>query len=315
MRNNRPPSLNVAFVFDPKTDYLDQGYSITECGDLADDITINGISSALKELGHNVVQVPGIKTLVDHLAADTQKEWDIVFNFGEGVTGSARESQIPALLEAYDVPFTFSDAATLALCIDKGKTKMALDHYQIPTSPFFIVPQLGAPVDYSTLQEKLPYPLFAKPVAASTSNGITASNKITRKEKFRDVIEGLRAQFPAQQILVEPFLAGREFTVGILGTGENSRVLGVSEVTGYNPEGQEDGEPIDFATIFSKSGGVPGKYMEHIRVDVEDLLVKQVSQVALQAYKAVDCRDAGRVDIRLGSGAVGSTPYVIEART
>lgn len=117
--------LTVAFIYDRKADYIDLGYSQQDCADLADDITISGISSALERLGHHVVHVPGIKRLVSILASGDHKAWDVVFNYSEGLFGTARESQVPALLEAYQIPFTFSDAATLGICIDKGKTKVA----------------------------------------------------------------------------------------------------------------------------------------------------------------------------------------------
>jgi hypothetical protein len=126
MRDIRRTGLNVAFIYDPKDYYQSLGFSDSECADLADDVTIRGIASALEDLGHRVVHVPGIDYLVKHLAAEHHKHWDLVFNYSEGVFGSARESQVPALLEAYQIPFTFSDAATLALGIDKGKTKVSL---------------------------------------------------------------------------------------------------------------------------------------------------------------------------------------------
>jgi hypothetical protein len=142
MEDSKVTKLNVAFVYDPKTYYLERGYSETECADLADDVTINSIDSAICKLGHGVVHVPGIKNLVGHLAAGEEMKWDLVFNFSEGVRGSARESQVPALLEAYGVVFTFSDAATLSICIDKAKTKVrdrsaskphafSLSHFQL----------------------------------------------------------------------------------------------------------------------------------------------------------------------------------------
>jgi D-alanine-D-alanine ligase-like ATP-grasp enzyme len=121
---NLAEPLTVAFIYDPKALYLERGYSETDCADLADEVTINAVSNALHKLGNNVVHVPGIKPLVGHLAAGEQKNWDLVFNFSEGVRGSARESQVPALLEAYGVLYTFSDAATLSMCIDKAKTKV-----------------------------------------------------------------------------------------------------------------------------------------------------------------------------------------------
>lgn len=125
MKQTKGPGLKIAFIYDPKSHYLDLGYSDHECADLADSVTIDGVSSALEKLGHSVVHVPGIKALVNHLANGDQSSWDMVFNYSEGVYGSSRESQVPALLEAYQVPFTFSDAATLAMCIDKGRTKVS----------------------------------------------------------------------------------------------------------------------------------------------------------------------------------------------
>lgn len=132
MAPSRRSGLNIAFIYDPKEDYLASGLSAVDCADLADDVTIDGVSSALKGLGHNVIHVPGIKSLVQHLAAGEQECWDLVFNYGEGVYGSARESQVAALLEAYQIPFTFSDSATLAICIDKAKTKVSATYSAFP---------------------------------------------------------------------------------------------------------------------------------------------------------------------------------------
>lgn len=130
MRNSRDIRLNVAFVYDRKAYYLERGYAETDCADLADEVTITAVVEAFGKLGHHVVHVPGIKDLVGHLAVGEEKNWDLVFNFSEGVRGSAREAQVPALLEAYGVLYTFSDAATLSLCNDKAKTKVreALTH-------------------------------------------------------------------------------------------------------------------------------------------------------------------------------------------
>lgn len=124
MRNLRDTELNIAFVYDPKVYYIDRGYSKTDCADLADEATINAISNALGKLGHRITHIPSIKRLVGHLAAGKEKNWDLVFNFSEGVCGSARESQVLALFEAYGVLYTFSDVATLSIYIDKAKTKV-----------------------------------------------------------------------------------------------------------------------------------------------------------------------------------------------
>lgn len=197
----------------------------------------------------------------------------------------------------------------------RHEMQMLLSHYRIATSPFELIPSLGPTVNYSALAKQLSYPIFAKPVAASTSNGITPSNKISRPEDLEEIAETLRSQFSDQQILLENFLDGREFTVAILGTSESAKVLGALEVTWYNPEGTNDKNPlVDFATSSSKAGRGPGHDMGHVHADMEDPLVKKVAGVALSAYRALGCRDGGRVDIRLSSETQGSVPNVVEVR-
>lgn len=192
--------------------------------------------------------------------------------------------------------------------------QMILDHLDIPNSPLAVVSKFGQTVDCSILAQKLSLPPFAKPVAASISNGITPSNKFLRREDLKPNIEDIQTEFKDQEILLEEFLAGREFTVAILGTGDNARVLGTLEITWYNPEAKtREDISIDFATSSSKSGRGPGHDMGHTHVDPEDPLVKKVAEVGLSASKASNCRHSGRVDIRLKTEEDYSAPCVLEA--
>lgn len=119
--------LNIALVSEQRSAYLNCGFSEEQCAALAHDGEIKAVLSALQRLGHCVTLVPGIQSLVQHLAAGTYKDWDLVFNMAQGFFGPARELQVPALLEAYRIPFTFSDAATMALCQNKAITKVSLE--------------------------------------------------------------------------------------------------------------------------------------------------------------------------------------------
>ena len=110
-------ALTIAFGFDYKSPWLALG------------LGIRGIACTLDHLGNKVVQVDGIKDLVERLASGEHKEWDLVFNIAEGLHGLAREAQVPCLLEAYGIPFTFADAATTALCLDKGRTKVKMHRW------------------------------------------------------------------------------------------------------------------------------------------------------------------------------------------
>ena len=123
-------ALTIAFVFDYKSPWLALGLSEADASHDTDDHGIPGIASTLEHLGYKVVQVDGIKDLVERLASGEHKEWDLVLNIAEGLHGLAREAQVPCLLEAYGIPFTFADAATTALCLDKGRTKVKLHRWQ-----------------------------------------------------------------------------------------------------------------------------------------------------------------------------------------
>lgn len=117
-------SLRIALIFDNRAEYLKLGYSPEECDDLPFDGEIKAIRTALESLSHEVIEIPGIKHLVARLAVGDETRWDLAFNMAEGFYGTAREAQVPGILEAYKIPYTFADAQTAALCQDKQKTKV-----------------------------------------------------------------------------------------------------------------------------------------------------------------------------------------------
>ncbi|RSL80312.1 hypothetical protein CEP51_006699, partial [Fusarium floridanum] len=195
---------------------------------------------------------------------------------------------------------------------DKAKTKMVLDYYQIPTSAFIVVPRLGNYFNYCPVSQQLSYPLIVKPTSSSSCHGITCANKILGPEALEHEVEKVRSQFMDQEILLESFLSGREFTVAVAGTGEDARVLGVSEsVWGRHIRGK-DKMPIDFASTQFRMVGGAGKGFHFEQVPMSDPLVMRVAMLGLDAYRVLGCRDGARVDIRLTSEEQGSVPCVIE---
>lgn len=115
--------LKLAFTYDRQAEWIEQGFSMDECLEFQDDKTIEAIASALRELG-TVEMVGSAKSLTKRLAA-SKHDWDLVFNFCEGYGTVGREAQVPAILEAHGIPFTFSDSAAMALCQDKAKAKVS----------------------------------------------------------------------------------------------------------------------------------------------------------------------------------------------
>ncbi len=274
--------MRIGVTYDLRSDYLAQGLGEEETAEFDAEITIAGICGVLAALGHEPVRIGGIRSLAERLVAGDR--WDAVFNICEGLKGIAREAQVPTLLEAYDIPYVFSDPLTLALALDKGMAKRVVRSYGVPTPDFALIEH---PEDVDGI--RLAFPLFLKPVAEGSGKGINAKSRVADFTELSCVARELLDRF-RQPVLVETFLPGREFTVGITGTGHEAKALGVIEVIptgkavahGY---GYENKEHFDDKMTYRLA---------------EDSAADEAADVALAAWRALRCRDGGRVDIRCG---------------
>ena len=284
-------TVKIGITYDLRDDYLAEGYSAEETLEFDRADTIDAIEQTLQDLGYLTVRIGNIKSLIKRLAAGDR--WDMVFNIAEGLEGLGREAQVPALLDAYKIPYTFSDPLILSLTLHKGITKHVIRDLRIPT-PDFAVIEKEEDID----KIALPFPLFAKPVAEGTSKGITASSKITSRKQLLHVCRNLLSTF-RQPVLVEKFLPGREFTVGIVGTGEDAVVLGVMEVH-LKDNAEQD--------VYSHINKENCEELVEYRL-VNDTLAHTVRETALTAWRGLGCRDAGRVDLRAD---VQGIPHFLE---
>ncbi len=286
--------MKIGFTYDLKDQYLAEGYSPEAAAEFDKPETIDGIERALHRLGHEVVRIGKLNSVVARLAAG--ERWDLMFNIAEGVRGYGREAQIPALLEGYDIPVTFGDSLCLAVCLHKAYAKQIVHAHNIPTPKYIVVENNHA--DLTDIS--LTFPVFAKPVAEGTGKGVTAKGKVLRPEQLGEICDELLDRFH-QPVLVEEFLPGREFTVGIVGTGERARLVGTMEVVLL------DNAEQDAYTYENKD-----KYEDRVRYRLAESDAEAVAagEIALAAYRALGCRDAGRIDIR--SDANGN-PHFIEA--
>ncbi|KAL4919139.1 hypothetical protein BDW62DRAFT_200022 [Aspergillus aurantiobrunneus] len=243
----------IALVAKQRSSFLQGGYSEEDCAALPDEGEVHAVTSTLKQLGHSVILVQGIQALVQRLASGVYTPWGLVFNIAQGFHGTGREAQVPALLEAYQTPYTFADAATMALCQNKANTKAILQHHHIPTSPFVVLPAKGSASSLLVPTTQLPsYPLFLKPVTEGSSKGIANFNKVIDPAELEMAVQKLHAKCPGQDSLIESFLPGREYTVSILGTG----VASVREriwQSRVNMHGSQTRGGLDFACRESKS--------------------------------------------------------------
>jgi D-alanine-D-alanine ligase and related ATP-grasp enzymes len=272
--------LKIGITYDLREDYLIEGYSEEETAEFDRAETIEAIDQTLKELGYQTDRIGHLKSLTRRLAAGDR--WDLVFNIAEGLRGFGREAQIPALLDAYDIPYTFSDPLVLALTLHKGMTKHVIRDMGIPTPDFAIIEKEDQITGIC-----LSYPLFAKPVAEGTGKGITAASKINTEKELVDVCRMLLTVFK-QPVLVESFLPGREFTVGIIGTGKDAIATDTMEVC-LKAQAEPD--------VYSYINKENCEELVEYRL-VYDEEAQQVRETALSAWRGLGCRDAGRMDLR-----------------
>jgi D-alanine-D-alanine ligase len=284
--------MRIGLVYDLRVDYLAAGYGDEETAEFDSVGTIDAIEAALRSLGHATERVGNIHALVGRLAAGDR--WDLVFNTAEGVAGYGREAQVPALLDAYGIAYTFTDPLASALTLHKGMAKRVLRDCGVATTPFHLVEEAGD-VD----EVRLGFPVFVKPVAEGTAKGIDGRSRVDDLATLRERCEWVLRTFQ-QPALVEPFLPGREFTVGILGTGHAARAIGTLEVI-LRPQA----EPHSYTY---KNKELCEELCDFPLADAA--AAAQVEPIALAAWRALGGRDAGRVDLRLdGEGRA----FVLEA--
>jgi D-alanine-D-alanine ligase len=287
--------MRLGLTYDLRSEYLAAGYGEEETAEFDRADTIDAIEGALRELGHETDRIGNVRQLVQRLAAGDR--WELVFNICEGLRGPGREAQVPALLDAYEIPYTFADPLVMSVCLHKGLTKTVIREHGLAT-PRSLVVQFMEDLDGHQLR----YPLFIKPVAEGTGKGITPDSKIETADELATGCAELLAKF-RQPVLVEEFLPGREFTVGLTGTGDEVTVLGTLEIILL-----AGAEPEVYSYVNKERCEELVEY-QLVRPD-NDPEVAAAEALSLAAWNALRCRDAGRIDLR--SDAKGQ-PQFIEA--
>ncbi len=273
-------ALTIGITYDLREDYLREGFDQEETAEFDGPETIVAIEAALCSLGYRTVRIGNIKALASCLSRGDR--WDLVFNIAEGLEGYGREAQVPSLLDAYGISYTFSDPLTLTIALHKGIAKQILRDRGIRTPDFEIV---SAATDVRCVT--LPFPLFIKPVAEGSSKGISGASKVQDHDQLRSGCEELLQRF-RQPVLVERYLPGCEFTVGILGTGADGYALGAMEVVLVN-DADVDGYTYDNKEKYENR-------VRYLRTDGEQ--GHAAIRIALDAWKVLGGRDGGRVDLR-----------------
>ena len=260
--------------------------------------TIEAVKSALEAGGHEVDLIECDKDAYDKLKTLNP---EFVFNVAEGLSGSSRESQIPSMLEMLNIPYTGSDSITTGICHDKSRCKEILSYYKIPNSKFFITDAIHK------TEKKILFPKFVKPLHEGSSKGIYNSSVVNNSSELRNEILRIKECY-YQPSIVEDFLEGKEFTVAMLGNGDDVKVLPIVEIN-------LDAVPEGFNKIYSYEV----KWFFDTRenkldifkcpADIEPELYKQIEDVCKAAYQALRIRDWARIDVRLDRNNI---PNIVE---
>jgi D-alanine-D-alanine ligase len=247
--------------------------------------TVTAIEEALLSNGYRTRRLGSGRSF---LAQAMREPGDLVFNIAEGYGSRSREAHVPSALEMLGVPYTHSDPLTLALTLDKAMAKRVVASAGVPTPRFAVVEHVD-----QTYSIPLSYPLIAKPLFEGSSMGVRNYSRVVDEYELRELVAQLLADYH-EPVLVEEFASGPEFTVGILGTGAAAEVIGAMEIVPRNCALEN----------FVYSLEVKRNYLEEVEYHAPPRrspeIVAHVEEVALAAYRALACRDVGRVDIRLG---------------
>ena len=251
--------------------------------------TIQAITRAIESYGHSVVP---LEATPDFPRALLTSKVDVVFNIAEGISGRNREAQVPNLCELLGVPYTGSDSATLSICLDKGLSKRMLRA---------VDKQTGAPMPVDTPafqvlatgREKLRafrYPVIVKPNQEGTSKGISSKSVVDDEAKLREVARELIERY-GQPALVEEYITGREFTVGLLGE-RRPRILPPMEVVFLDPSER----PV-YDYVCKQD------WAKHVRYECPATLTKEelraIEKACRSTFMTLGCRDVARIDLRL----------------
>ncbi|MCL6580453.1 MAG: ATP-grasp domain-containing protein [Firmicutes bacterium] len=298
-------SLTVGLAYNLKTHCpWGRGETEDEAAEYDDPVTIREVAEALEAGGHRVVHLP---YQADLLSALERTRPDIVFNLAEGWGDRNRESIVPAILEFLGIPYTGSDPLTLGCALDKNLAKTLVSQAGVPTARAVKVPP-GAPLPAEA--GSLRFPLFVKPNAEGSSKGIRCRSKVSSPAELEAVVTWLHRTY-RQPALVEEYLPGREFTVGLLGNGERLRALPVLAVLpgdGVPPQHRVQG-PAGEEFIYSYE-------VKHLNLEraecparIPAALERRLIELAFRVWEALECRDLARVDFKLG---LDGEPYFLE---
>lgn len=285
--------MQIALISDPIT--LNYSEKVNRRIESHHKLVIECITSAIEKLGHDVECIDANNELKEQILRIKPQ---IVFNRSIRKDERSGLAFTPSLLDKLKIPYTGSNAEVCISAFNKNKTKRILQEASILTSKYCLI------TDPNEIQipDSLSFPLFIKPIKGGCSLGIYEQNLVFSKESCMKIVRTTIEQ-SRQPVLIEEFLTGREFTVGILGN-DPPRALPVLEYVNDTPECNN----YLFRSFNTKmiEGKSENKSCPAILSEIEE---DRIRNLAVETYQAVGCRDYARIDIRCNKDGI---PHVLE---
>lgn len=287
--------MKIGFTYNAAGAYqLQPGDSPDRYAEFDKQETLDEIAGALASGGHEVVHIGDGRELLRRMVVLGER-WDLIFNIAEGLWGRNRESQVPAICELLDQPYSGSDALTLGLTLDKVLAKRVVLQHGLSTPDFFVVEK---PSDLRHANPQ--FPLIAKLNQEGTSKGLGQDNVVHDKKALAKKVQALLDTY-RQPVLVERFIAGTEFTVAVIGNGRPEPLpivqVGIKERLDLGEE------------IYTHARVESDEIQYHCPAKIPAKLAQVIRRLAVDCYCALGCRDLGRIDIRVDRRG---TPYFLE---
>lgn len=287
----------IGFTYDLKSDLpIKEGDPLDLNAEFDSELTRDLVKSAIESAGHKVVLIGNVKNLLKMLP---DIKVDIIFNICEGISSRNREAQVPIILETFGIPYVGSDGLTMSLTLDKIMTKKVIGAEGIPTPHYIGIEKLDNLVNLDHMK----FPMIVKLRNEGTSKGLSDESVVHSNKELEKQAKYLFDRYNNSLLIVEELISGAEFTVPIIG---NSRLEVLPAVQMSIDDKVDLGEMIyTFDRVRSTDPRL--KYICPAKIDKQ--LEQKLIDVAVRTYRAVDCRDFGRVDIRVDRN---NNPYVLE---
>ncbi len=258
--------------------------------------TIEALGNAIKSNNHQVSYLKIDKNIY-HKLEENRQNIDLLFNFAEGIgVGSDREAQIPMLAEILGIKHTGPGPLSAALILNKSRAKEIWKANGVRTAKWQLFTS-----SYEKLIKELTFPLIVKPNSEGSGIGIKSSSIVRSSKELKSAISVVLNKYN-QPALVEEFLPGREFTVAIIGNGNESFTLPIVEVNFEAfPKDVPRVDTFEAKFVYGATGVAEMTKTEFCPAPVTAKLAKEINQAALSAYHMIGCLDFGRVDLRMGS--------------